>query len=691
MWLPSYGRTKVAEIPRSVLSEHFQERMEGRRLVAAVFLTYQFDPAFFEQEILPVLLDIPLSHAAPIRVVQLQDAILTSGTQIAVYYDAGGLVQGDGSAKLDVRRIPVRIGRGSFVFHPKNILLLTEDMEPDASGERPPTLLCAALSANLTRSGWWENVEVCHVEEIIAGQKSRLKEPLLWFLNSIRGWAKTELEHTALRQIQGFLRGTEQRSVHSAAGRLYPHFYTGKESLVDFLDDAAGSSLRGAYLEIISPYFDDATECKPLQQLIKRFRPREVRVFLPRGNAGEAMCGQAFFESIQAMQGVCWGHLSGDWLRFGRSEDSGARFVHAKVYRFFTPKPKREICFVGSANLTTAAHRARGNIESGFLVECEPARRPEFWLIPDEQPVVEYRPSSDGEDTATAAGTRLSLRFHWDRHVAEAFWDGSNESPELRLLIRGVALGTIGPLLPREWMPLGAEFADRLEPLLMETSFIDVQGEGTQPGVLLVQEEGMSHKPSLLFQLSAGDILRYWSLLTPEQRSAFIEPRVPAAGLGDQGTDTFVLPPVVPEHDSLFDRFAGFFHAFGSLETSLRNALNAESPRETEAVYRLFGKKYDSLGSLLDCVLDGTGVGDDVNQYVIVLCAQQLCREISRSFPEFWRAHRSDVRELERRLTAGTATIRQRLITRNPAEMSEFLDWFDPWFLKRAKALEPEA
>jgi hypothetical protein len=137
--------------------------------------------------------------------------------------------------------------------------------------------------------------------------------------------------------------------VRSAAGRLYPHFYAGKETLVDFLDNAAGSSLRGTYLEIISPYFDDASECEPLKELIERFRPREVRVFLPRGSAGEALCGQTFFESIQALRGVSWGHLSGDWLRFGRSEDAGARFVHAKVYRFFTQKPKREICFVGSA------------------------------------------------------------------------------------------------------------------------------------------------------------------------------------------------------------------------------------------------------------------------------------------------------------------------------------------------------
>jgi hypothetical protein len=54
----------MAELPRAVLSVHFQERMSGRRLRSAVFLTYQFDPGFFEQEVLPVFLDVSLSVEA---------------------------------------------------------------------------------------------------------------------------------------------------------------------------------------------------------------------------------------------------------------------------------------------------------------------------------------------------------------------------------------------------------------------------------------------------------------------------------------------------------------------------------------------------------------------------------------------------------------------------------------------------
>ena len=155
----------MAEIPHAPLSDALERRIDGREIVSAIFLTYKFDPAFFEQEVLPVLFDIPLSHASAIRLVQLEEHIRTLSGEIAVYYDGRGLIPtGSGSAKLDVRRIPVIHRTG--VFHPKNIFLLLERNDR-TSKER--ALLSACMSANLTRAGWWENVEVCHFEEVKEG------------------------------------------------------------------------------------------------------------------------------------------------------------------------------------------------------------------------------------------------------------------------------------------------------------------------------------------------------------------------------------------------------------------------------------------------------------------------------------------------------------------------------------------
>jgi hypothetical protein len=198
---------------------------------------------------------------------------------------------------------------------------------------------------------------------------------------------------------------------------------------------------------------------------------------------------------------------------------------------------------------------------------------------------------------------------------------------------------------------------------------------------VLVQEEGMSHKPSLLFELSIADILQFWSLLTPAQRSAFLEVRAPAALLTGQGADLVTQARIVLEEQTIFDRFAGAFHAFGCLERAVRTALDGGN--EKEADHRLFGRKYDSLGSLLERVLTEQGTTDAVDRYVIGLCARQLRQELAKSYEDYWKDHPTDVGVLDRTLSQ-LDDIRAALIAQNGAEFASFLDWFDQWFLTRA-------
>ena len=154
----------------------------------------------------------------------------------------------------------------------------------------------------------------------------------------------------------------------------------------------------------------------------------------------------------------------------------------------------------------------------------------------------------------------------------------------------------------------------------------------------------MSHKPSLLFRLSATDILRYWSLLTQEQRAAFLEARAPEVALLGQGADLVARAKLALEKETLFDRFAGFFHAFGCLERAVRESL--DDGHDKDANYRLFGRKYDSLGSLLDRVASENKVDADVDHYVLFLCARQLCQEIERDYPDYWKEHSTDAKSL---------------------------------------------
>jgi len=680
----------MAEIPHAVLSEQLEERLRGRRLVAGVFLTFRFDPEFFEQEILPVFLDVPLSHASAIKLVQLEDALRSVPDGVAVYYDQNGLVPEAGPARLDVKRIAVRHRTG--IFHPKNVFALVEDVEPDEDGHLPRTLIVACLSANLTRAGWWENVEVCHSVEIAEGDFTRLREDLIGFLEGLerRVGDKTSDGHASLRAIRSFLRTTEQRTMRSSEGILHMHFFDGRSSFPDFLRQVAGSGLDGMCLEIISPYFDEGPTSAPLDDLISQFKPREVRVFLPRAHTGEALCSQQIYEWVRRLPDVTWARLPHELLRGGKSEDARQRTVHAKVYRFFTAQPKREILFVGSVNLTSPAHRPGGNLETGFLVELSPPRRPDWWLMADSSRPREYKPCLENEGNPVSSGTKLSVRFWWNTMGAEVYWDDSSLSPKLSVTAQGVEVFDVDALPSREWRSLSTEACAELHRVLRSTSLLTVAGEGQEPRLLLLQEEGMSHRPSLLFELSPSEILRYWSLLTVAQRAAFLDARAPdVALLGEGGTLVSQSGPLAQE-STFFDRFAGIFLAFGNLERSVRRALR--EGRKSEATYRLFGQKYDSLGTLLNRVFKDSadGKGDFIDHYVVALCARQLVQELRRDCAEFWLEYVSDAEHLQEQLRA-LAHIRERLIDRNPTEMAEFLDWFDRWFLQRATPVVPEA
>lgn len=679
----------MADIPRAVLSERFESSLDGRRLLAAVFVTFRFDPEFFEQQVLPVFLDVSTSHAEAIRRVQLEDALKDVRHRVAVYYDQNGLEPDAKAARLDISRVPVVHRTG--IFHPKNVFALVEDLEPDDSGYRVQSLLVACMSANLTRAGWWENVEVCHIETIEGGEATRLKDDLFRFLEGLerRAADKAADGHDSIKAIKAFLRSTDQRLVRSSGGWLHTHFFDGATTVPEFLRQATGNALDGLFLEVISPYFDAGPESKPLSDLIAEFSPKEVRVFLPRKDTGEALCSAELFEWVRSLADVSWGKLPKEVTRGGKSESVKSRSVHAKVYRFFQPSPKREYMFVGSVNLTNPAHRRGGNLETGFLVELEAARRPEWWLEPDRTKPAIYEARAEDEGPASTAGSRLSIRYRWDSKLAEVYWDHATISPRLQISRSGVSLFIIDKLPPRQWVRLETADAVAVEAALQSTSIFIVEGDRPEPAAVLVQEEGMAQRPSLLFDLTPAEILRYWSLLTTAQRAAFLEAHAPELALTGEGADLVAKHARLLDRDSFFDRFAGIYISFGQLERSVRESL--ESGNKRAADYRLFGQKYDSLGHLLSRIQEqeAEGTDDVLEHYVMALCARQMVNELRKDVPDFFSEHTQDTERLQGQLGL-VDTLRAKLNEGGDPIMADFLKWFEGWFLRRATPVDQE-
>jgi hypothetical protein len=652
----------MTDIPSSVLSEAFQGIIKGRRLRAAVFLTFQFEPGFFEQEVLPAFFDIPLSPVPEMRLLALAEE-LRKVDGIAVYYDRAALVAGSGSSQLDVQRVGVSPPTG--YFHPKVVLVLLDD-----------ALIVASLSANLTRAGWWENVEVAHLEEVVRDTPCSFRADLAALIRRVRRSAAHVEHHEALDAIGAFVGGVVQDEQRKRASVILPRLFFGDRDVVDFLVEVAGSRLQRCNLEILSPFFDDTGSARPVERLKEAFRPKAIRLFLPRNAQDEALCSAEYYQRVRGLD-VQWGHLPAAVMRLTNDLD---RRLHAKVYRFFDRDRGYEAFFAGSANLTNAGLGRGGNVESGFFVEV-PARKPDWWLIRDDD-LPTFASRSESAPLEQGRGWRLSVRYRWSDGNAGAYWDDAADSPPLILLSHGVEAARLASFPGRGWMPLGSDAAKAIGEALISGSFLTVRIAGEADAQILVEEEEMTHKPSLLARVTAADILHYWSLLSPEQKKEFFEEH--AEAFDDPELSVWLgARPAPPGSDRFFSTFAEIYLSFGNLRRSVAEALDAGRPRE--AVDRLFGRKFDSLWRLIERVT-GEHDTDTVRRYVILLCARQLLDLVEHDHPEFCATHREDLAEL--RIHLGVAfEVRKTFAFDGEAERDQFFHWFDRRFLLPARPI----
>ncbi|MFT5394149.1 MAG: hypothetical protein ACI8PT_004356, partial [Gammaproteobacteria bacterium] len=350
-------------LPMDVLSERLAATIDGRRVRVALFTTYNFDPGFFELHILPNLFDQSFGQVDKVRLLQLEDA-LRAVDDLTVYYDRRALAQDAEPARLDYRRLDVRRANGAF--HPKLVLLLVDEPPDDHTSENTRThqcLIVAVQSANLTRAGWWENVECAHIEEIkdkdLSDGRCPYRRDLLAMLRRLERSAGAEERQSALEKIREFLlsrTSSEPYAIASSRGRFDTRLFGGEGR------DNLSQWLKGLRLdkdewnlEIISPYFDPGG-AGPLEQLLSALKIREARVFLPMSADGTALVTESTYRAVSDL--AHWAQLPGDVLERGRAsggERMTPRRVHAKVYRLWRRGgPDLVVC--GSVNLTGSGH-----------------------------------------------------------------------------------------------------------------------------------------------------------------------------------------------------------------------------------------------------------------------------------------------------------------------------------------------
>lgn len=383
----------------SVLAESVKAALNGKKVVAALFFTYNFDASFFENYILPLCMDSDLkfgSNAAQNAMLWIRHGNdLPPVTVLCDYYAKNN----SEPPRLNYDVVCVAL-RGNC-FHPKNIFLLCEDGE----------LLLFTGSANISYSGWCHNVESMSVVRFTGNTaQDAMAGTMRDYLNKVYGLAADQTgiaeRPAALNTIMRYF--VNARMLDAGGGECdFYHSMAG--SFSDFLTALQNTHNHGQSFvaaEIVSPYFSPESPA-PQYGHVAAMSADGVDVAMPWSKPGQAGITKALYEGLPE-KGYRWRVPV-----YGGNDDQ-FRFTHGKIYRF--KGAEKMISVVGSVNFTQKGfaqfdrkNPGSGNIEAALAI-VEPVER---WdsLFNDQSPTPEYFVTEDESSTEMERRTEIPPLF----------------------------------------------------------------------------------------------------------------------------------------------------------------------------------------------------------------------------------------------------------------------------------------
>ncbi|MFM0703576.1 hypothetical protein [Paraburkholderia sediminicola] len=621
----------------STLSQALQKAIQGARVTHALFTTYGFEPEFFEANVVPILLDCQegMSVHTAVRRLQLNEKMCAMPPaalpQIEVFFDEG--VSASGVPWLPYALQPMR-QRGAF--HGKVILLRLEPLVPEhadmAVSEARWVLGCG--SANLTLSGWWENIEAWHftapfaASSVPAGLFDDLSEMMNWLRSTTAHRNHPVLDRWTSDQPRFSSESSGQRFVALLPGRESGPF---AERFKAELDRVAPQ--RGALaLEVVSPYFCDDGQHAFTQQLCERLAFKEVRVWLPidAWSDGAGLLTREQYAELRKQGAGRWSAFVQD-NALGRASvptsivNLPQRTTHAKVLRV-----PEVLTFMGSVNFSRAAFDI--NFEAGFFFDGGPRS----WLEPTshEPPVFERTEAAPGETgNALAECPQYEAFYDWEtggfcvsvageseaRYAnATVVWHPSDEPSRVVPIALGVAVKdrALGPYLaayatiPLEWhSPAGERGSVNLW-----VHQANLQWRPVPPELKLDVWSMIDLWRSTRGERIAGN-LAPWARI--EERLAMQESFAPDA------------PAASSQREDIFAKMTHIHGAFQGLRRTLLptglNDADAQA-RARRARYYLCTERADSLPTMLDRIANDTAYVsfDEVERWVVLHWIKQI-------------------------------------------------------------------
>lgn len=546
-------------------------------------------------------------------------------------------------------------------------------------GEAGESLVVCVSSANLTRGGWWTNLEVADVVRLTDGERHGFIAGLTTLVRQLERAALPLAEHRATRLIGRFLERQAGYTTASYGGVVRPTLLPGWTNVVTELRRLFGHRLDDMHLEVISPFHDadPLADGAALDGLLEQFQPRSATIALPMLGA-DTPVAQTVYERIAADDRVAWGRIPATYTRLADGLDAGDRSVHAKVYRFWRGgSDPFEVIVAGSHNLSSAAHSGTANFEVSVVHELRGGRQQAFLERDLEPPVAFDVLDPEEESDPSTAPLPLSIAYDWATEQAQARWDSTTVPVPVSVSRAGETFLRVELPSGNTALTLDAADAVVLRQLLTTSCVVTATTDDGRAGPLLVIELNHELKPALLegMTLTPAELLALWSI--PELRD-----RLERTGRlqGKRTVSEPDLDAVQPAPVSMFDQFAGVFHAFGCLRTRVDDAV--ARGRLRSAAILLQGRGIDGLVTVLELVRDHAE-DDPALAYVTFRCARQLVDQAEAAHPGLVTELPLQRPELVR-LLEHQDELRRRLVDAarddGDPDLGDFLTWFDRHF-----------
>lgn len=594
------------------------DKLDGFQVTHALFTTYAFEPEFFETNIVPLLMDdrgASLSLHSAVRRLQLEGQLRESPIGIDVYFDAR--VVTEGAPWIPYGMHPVKL-QGEF--HGKVILLLLKD----ANGN--DRCLLGAGSANLTKAGWWENVEAWHFEEPFDPM-----HPPAGLLDGVRDVLDMlpRRQGGVLARFKAAFRDARPKRKTGIAREFVAFTPKTEMRFLEWLNDRLEAEAVAGPVEVISPYFPEAKHATLVKRLLEATGAQRLHLWLPEDpwHAGgkAALIEKERYQELAAVKEVSWSRFGEASLENRRDKGATPRFLHAKVIR----RPG-DFAFMGSVNFSNKAFDL--NFEAGFLFDdngpewlSDQAEVPSIFM----QPPVAACHDSGIEDVPVILAffnwQTLRLTINFGRHnncadisgqIAEVL-DSSGQSTGLRFRIQESG--------PREF-PVPADGV--LYQTLRGNPWIKLVLQRDENTIIVwVQQEELSYRPP-----PAGLEPDIWRVLDMWRGLGAVQA---GSNPGDYRALELLLSrqagsqEELPEPDDAKDIFAPIATVHGSFYALRKLLLTLAERRDPRLDYYLTSPQLDTLPTLLHQVEKTLAAGkfDVVELWVILMWIRQIGRD----------------------------------------------------------------